>query len=324
MLIDYVQVVAGIIALYIGGEGIVRVAIQISQRIGISRLAIGLTVVALGTSLPELFVSINSVITGSPEIAIANIFGSNIINIGLILALSIIIRPMIIPQRVRSFDYPYMLIAFLTITALLIMWKTIRSQITISIITVDGIGMLSGLALFLFFTLRASKKSTKQSAPIAKQKNSHPVALIGVGILGIAALHFGSTFLINGATGIAQQFGVSERVIALTIVAHGTSLPEIFATLAAIRKKEGELIFGNLIGSNIINSLLIFGVIGVTTTLTIQNASAFIFDIIALFIVAIVIYLLMYAHRTKIIFNRLHGIVILLCYGGYFYCVLAR
>lgn len=249
-------IVVGLVLLTIGAEGFVRGSASLARRLGISPLVVGLTVVAFGTSSPELVVSLRAALDGRGAISIGNVVGSNIVNIGLILGLSALLFPLRVQARIIRFDVPIMLGA----TAVLLL-----------MILDDHLGRLEGLLLFagivayVVFTLRASKRESpvvrdeyEESVPTPRGPWVRDAAFT---VLGLGGLLIGARSMVNGAVQVAQTFGVPESIIGLTVVAVGTSLPELASSLLAAYRKEADIAVGNVIGSSIFN---ILGILGTT------------------------------------------------------------
>ena len=243
----------GFLLLVVGGEFIVRSSVALSLKFNISKFVIGMTVVSFATSLPELIVSVNAALNNSPSIAINNVIGSNIANIGLVLGLISILGKITVDNYFYKRDWPWMFFFSL------LMWFFISQDSVLQ--------KYEGLILFLiliFFTLTIIKKSNyldfKGSIDDELLKTSNFKIFIWL-IISSITLYFGSEFLVDGAVNLAKQISISEAVISVTIVAIGTSVPELAASLVAIAKKEEGISVGNLIGSNIYN---IGSVLGIT------------------------------------------------------------
>lgn len=245
----YVLFLLGLAALVAGGEFLVRGASAIARAFHLSPLLIGLTIVGFGTSAPELLVSVQAALAGQPGIAIGNVLGSNIGNTLLILGISALIAPLIIPGRKLWRDLGFMLGA----TAL-VWWMLLDGQIT----RIDGLILLAGLAVFLTTAFIAGSGHPPEAGHETFGPNWKPWVLTGA---GLALLVIGARFLVDSATTIARDFGISEAVIGLTIVAVGTSLPEMATSIIAAFRKHTEISVGNIIGSNIFN---LFGILGLT------------------------------------------------------------
>ncbi len=247
-------VLGGLLALYGGGELLVRAAAAIGLRAGLSTLVTGLTIVALGTSAPELAVSIDAALVGSPDIAIGNVVGSNFANIALVLAIAALLTPVAIESFVLRRDLPVMMFGFLAIAA------TLLPDGHISLI--EGLVFLGLLVLYVSWVIRVSRRQLADSA-----EENDPVEHESLGLLlltlvgGIILLSLGGHWMVEGAVHIADRLGVSEAVIGMTVVAVGTSLPEITASVISILRGHGAMAVGNVVGSNIWNT---FGVLGAT------------------------------------------------------------
>lgn len=245
----YVLFVAGLVALTLGGEFLVRGASGIARHFRLSPMVIGLTVVGFGTSAPEMLVSVQAALDGQPGIAIGNVLGSNVANILLILGISALIAPLLIPLSKVWRDLGFMLAATAIIWVMLLDGWIGR---------VNGLILLGGLAVFLAvaFTMGKAEDEGDDPAPLMAQ----PMAwLMTLG--GLVVMVVGARMLVTSATDIARTFGVSEAVIGLTIVAVGTSLPELATSVIAALRKHTEIAVGNIVGSNIFN---IFGILGTT------------------------------------------------------------
>ena len=243
----YLLFVVGLLGLFFGGEYLVRGASSIARRFGISPLVIGLTIVGFGTSAPEMLVSVNAALAGQPAIAIGNVLGSNIANILLILGVSAVIAPLIIPARRLARDLAFMLVATGMIWVMLLDGMVSR---------IEGGVLLAGLAVFLFMAF-SSGSVPQEDDPL--ETNVAKATLMTVG--GLVLLVIGAHFLVESASTIARTFGISEAVIGLTIVAVGTSLPELATSVIAAYRRQTEIAVGNIVGSNIFN---LFGILGVT------------------------------------------------------------
>jgi cation:H+ antiporter len=247
-MMTYLLFVLGLGALFIGGEGLVRGASAIARHFHLSPIVIGLTIVGFGTSAPEMLVSVQAAMAGQPAIAIGNVLGSNIANILLILGISAVIAPLVIPFSKLQRDIGFMLAASAAIWVMLLDGVVTRFE--------GGLLML-GLLVFLFIAFRSGKEEpTEASEDDMVQWKAWAYTLGGLIILVI-----GARLLVDSATIIAREFGISEAVIGLTIVAVGTSLPELATSVIAAIRKQTEIAVGNIVGSNIFN---IFGILGVT------------------------------------------------------------
>ena len=251
MIVDILLLVAGFVMLVKGADFFVEGASGMAARLHIPDLIIGLTVVAMGTSAPEAAVSIAAGFSGDAEITIGNIIGSNILNTFLILGLSAVIVPLRVERSTVRIELPFMLVCSILL-ALLGMDAVVGRW--------DGVGLWVAFLLYLgylFVNARKSPQETPQETPTAKPRKLVIEILMLVG--GLAVLVIGSKMAVAGASGLARSLGVSERVIGLTIVALGTSLPELFTSVTAARKGNADIAVGNIVGSNIFNILFVVG-----------------------------------------------------------------
>lgn len=245
----------GLLLLIAGAEALVRGATRLAARLGISPLVIGLTVVAYGTSAPELAVSVQASLSGSPDIALGNVVGSNIFNVLFILGLSALITPLIVARQLVRFDVPVMIAV-----SLLLYLFALGGRIT----PVEGGLLVAGIVAYTLFILRAGRtegnSASSPSAPVRWRLQDGLLLQLAMIATGLAALVVGAHWLVEGAVAIAQALGVSEAVIALTVVAAGTSLPEAATSVVAALRGERDIAVGNIVGSNIFNILMIVGV----------------------------------------------------------------
>ena len=240
----------GIVFLLVGGDLLVKSSAALASKLNVSPFLIGITVVSFGTSAPELLVSLNAALQGSTGIAIGNVIGSNIANIALVLGLTILIRPINVESKRYLFSWMIMLVSS-------VMFYGFSMDGIID--PIDGLFFISGLILFISLSIRYRHSSIDEEE-IEEGMNSKMIPLYF--ILGAAGLYFGSEFLVANSVIIAKYFGLSEFVIGITIVALGTSLPELVTSVIAILKGQSSISIGNLIGSNIFN---VFAVLGITT-----------------------------------------------------------
>ncbi len=244
----YLLFILGLAGLFFGGEFLVRGASAIARSFRLSPMVIGLTIVGFGTSAPEMLVSVQAALAGSPAIAIGNVVGSNIANILLILGISAVIAPLIIPVRKLWRDLGFMLLATAVIWVMLLDGNVTR---------LDGLLLILGLVVFLAVAFLTGKVESEEDTSGDMPQWKAWAYTLG----GLVVLVIGARLLVDGATEIARGFGVSEAVIGLTIVAVGTSLPELATSVVAAIRKQTEIAVGNIVGSNIFN---IFGILGTT------------------------------------------------------------
>lgn len=322
MLENILLLIAGLVVLIFGGELLVRGASSLALKIKISPLVVGLTIVAFGTSAPELFISVKSAMAGSPDIAIGNVVGSNICNLTLILGLTAIITPMPVGRNSIRIDWPVAMGGCL----LLYLWM---SDGLIELY--EGIIFISLLIIYTVFIIRKSRKETNDAIEAIDEKlgididpkinsdnTKRTVKDILLVIGGCVGLYFGSDWFVIGAIDLAGYLGVSERIIGLTVVAVGTSLPEMVTSVMASIKKQIDVALGNLIGSNIFN---IFSILGITSLIQNIEVSEMIISTDMIWLLAITFIILPMMISKKNI-QRFEGIILFLVYGVYTFSVL--
>ncbi|MFC3119615.1 calcium/sodium antiporter [Jhaorihella thermophila] len=310
MLLDLGYVAAGLVLLFIGGEGLVRGSVAIAERLGISKLLIGLVIVGFGTSTPELLVSVNAALDGAPEIALGNAVGSNIANVLLIVGVAVAILPIAGWERTAVREA---LVA--TLVALVLVGLVQGAYIE----RLEGAAMLTVLIGYLFASYwlerRSSETDTFQQE--AAEFEDIPIGNVWVSVAfvvaGIAALVFGADLLVGGAVNIARAFGVSEAVIGLSLVAVGTSLPELATAITAAIRRHSDVVLGNVIGSNIFNILAILGTTAVILPIEVSERFREFDTHVMLAASVLLLGLLAVAPRI----SRLWGIVMLGAYGAY-------
>ena len=294
----------GFLLLVVGGEFIVRSSVALSFRFNISKFVIGMTVVSFATSLPELIVSVNAAINDSPSIAINNVIGSNIANIGLVLALVAVLSNITVDRKFFKRDWPWMF--FLSVVLSLFLYTgNILDKL-------EGIILISILILFIIKVLKKSNANETYNDVDDKLSLASNFKIFIWLIISSFALYYGSEFLVDGAVNFAKQISISEAVISVTIIAIGTSIPELAASLVAIAKNEKGISVGNLIGSNIFN---IGSVLGITSLIkNIPVAQEIIQrDIFWMLLFAILIIILsILPEKNKI--SKYKGVIMLVCY----------
>ena len=307
MLVDILLVLAGILLLYLGGESLVRGAVALARTFGWSPLVIGLTVVSFGTSSPELASTLAASLGGAPEVAFGNVVGSNIANIGLILGLTALIWPLTTTARFLKREVPFMLIS----SALL--FPVVANGV---VSRLEGAILFALLVAFLVYLMRRERERRSVEADFEREfgeQKLSPVTSIVLVALGIGLLIGGAQSLVTGGVAIARVIGVSERVIGLTLVAFGTSLPELAASLVAGLKKEGDIVLGNVIGSNIFNVLCILGITPMVSPLVV-DASAVWLDLTAMLVLSLLLWPVLASHLKL---ERWEGFLLLAFYGLY-------
>jgi cation:H+ antiporter len=296
----------GLTILIIGGNLLLKAAVSISLRFGIPKLLIGMTVVSLATSAPELIVSIKSAVKGSPDLAISNVLGSNIANLGLVLGITILFSPINISKSVYKKEWPIMM--FSAIYFLIVILDGIISKIE------GGI-----LVCFLVITISALIK-LRDKSEVELENSSEDSFLKSLIVLffGGLFLYYGSEWFIDGAIMLADSFGISERIIGITVVSVGTSIPELVTSLVAVLNKEKSISLGNLLGSNIFNVFAVLGITSLVTPLSVLDKSIINYDIyVMLFFAAMILPLIFFP--KKLVLGRKEGVIILLFYTVYIY-----
>ncbi len=311
-IITLIQLVAGLVLLVLGADCLVNGASRIAVKVGISSLVVGLTIVAFGTSSPELAVNLESALTGKSDIAIGNVVGSNIFNVLFVLGICASISPMNIARQLLHFDVPIMIAA--SIFALVFAWDG-------NINRMEGVVFLSGGLAYTTFLLcnsyREGQNTSDEVEEIVNKSDSSNTwlkdSLLILGGLGMLVL--GSNWLIHSAVAIAKTIGVSELVIGLTIVAMGTSLPELASSIIASLKKEQDISVGNVVGSNIFNILVVLGATAIISPQGIKvSQAALSFDIPLMIAVAIACFPIFLTGRQ---IARWEGILFIIYYGAY-------
>ncbi|MFI2743137.1 calcium/sodium antiporter [Zhouia sp. PK063] len=261
---DLLYIVIGLVLLVLGGNWLLKAAVAISLKLHIPKIVIGMTVVSFATSAPELIVSIKSALEGYPDIALGNVVGSNIANLGLVLGVTVLLASIDVKKSFYTTDWPVMMVASVLLY-LFIAFDGVLSR-------TEGVILCVLLIAFLVYLLKFQKTAVHDEAPEDDEALPLPKLLFFL-LLGGVALWGGSELLIDGAVGTAKSFGVSDRVIAVTVVSVGTSIPELAASVIAVLKKEKAISLGNLIGSNIFNILAVLGITAIITPVKVVDAS---------------------------------------------------
>lgn len=305
--IDILKIVAGFILLLKGADFFVDGASAVAKKLGVPELVIGLTIVALGTSAPEAAVSISAALKGNNGISIGNVVGSNIMNILVILGLTAVIKTLTVKKSVIKIDMPVMIVA----TIAMILWGMLGGKLS----RFTGIVFLLSLLTYLIYLVWYSRHTdTDDEGETVKDIKGWlmPIFIIG----GVAAVILGSNIAVDGASSIAKAFGVSERVVGLTIVAFGTSLPELVTSVTAAVKGHTDIAIGNIVGSNIFNILFILGMTSIIIDLPYLSEGAnFVIDGFVALGATLLLYILVIPKKRL---SRAGGAVMLLGYAGYF------
>jgi len=309
-----ISLLLGLLLLFFGGELLVRGSVSLALKMRISTLVVGMTVVSFATSAPELFVSLRAVLNGSNDIAFGNVIGSNIANITLVLGVTALIFRVKISEQTATLNYPVLLLASLVFGGVMYCFKRIPQEV----------GFLF-IFLLLLFTWLLISKSRKENLKLAtlegellEASSDSLFKSLGFLLAGILVLKFGADYLVDGTIAIAKKFEISERVIAVTVVAIGTSIPELATSIVAALKKEHNLAVGNLIGSNIFNILAVLGVVASIKEITIIDSAILSFDYVWMIVITFIIGLFIYAFSKRQI-SRTEGVLLLLIYIAYLY-----
>ena len=317
---EYVWLILGFVLLIKGADWFVDGASALSKKFGIPSVVIGLTVVAFGTSLPEASVSISAALSQSSGISIGNVVGSNLFNLLVVAGASAIFCPIMVDKSIIKKDMPFSFI--ITLALLFLSFSVFPSAADDNIISrADGIILLLFMSIFMYYTVRSAL-----AAPAPEEENIKimPVwqQLLFI-VIGIAGICIGGNRVVEGAKEIASNFGMSDSLIGLTIVAIGTSLPELVTSVVAARKGESDIAIGNVIGSNIFNILFVLGVSSVITPIVISGADIInsMYDIIIVALVTLVVYIPIV--RTQKV-SRLSGSLMVIAYIIYTVYIIMR
>ena len=307
MILIIVGIVVGLFLLLKGADWLVDGSVSIALNLGVSKLIVGLSVVAFGTSVPELVASLVSVLNGHSSVSISNVVGSNIANIALCLALASLFLSINVKEQTIKVEMPFMILSTVVFTALLLRdnFYTLKWN--------DGIVFLSLMIIFIYYLVSNAKDVLEEefeSEIKGKHKTSVSVFLV---IIGIFAVSLGGELTIRNVVELAKIFNLSETLVGLTIVAIGTSLPELVVSVTSAIKGEGEILVGNIVGSNIFNILLILGISSLLGNLTV-DVSSYMIDLLTVNLVAFML-LLISIFKKKL--TRIDGILFLVIYAVY-------
>lgn len=302
MGMEIVKIIAGLVGLIVGGEWLLRAAVGTSNRFAIPKFIIGMTVVSFATSLPELIVSVRSALAGYPDLALGNVVGSNIANLGLVLGFVLLFTRIQVAKSFYLSDWPMMFIASI------LLWVFIQNG---TITALEGFALVTLLILMLFYLLRRKEHADFIADDLDTLLSWPKISLFIV--FGSAFLALGSDLLVNGAVNVASQLEVSERVIAITVVSVGTSVPELAASLVAVAKRENAISIGNLLGSNLFNILAVLGITSLIHPLTVVDNSLLDFDIYVMIGIAALLIPLVFSPKKMEIYWR-DGLILLVVY----------
>ena len=310
---EYLILIIGFILLIKGADIFVDGCISVAKMFGIPSMIIGLTIVAMGTSAPEAAVSISAALKGSNEIALGNVVGSNLFNLLMVLGICMIITKLPTQKETLKRDFPWNVIATVAIIAFIVFFDT-------KITRLEGVALLVLFVSYMGYLLYKTLKERNVSEEDEIADISLGKSLIFL-VIGLALVIVGGDLVVDSATSIARSWGVSDALIGLTIVAMGTSLPELVTSIIAARKGESDMAIGNVIGSNLFNLLFILGMTATIMPVAIDLASGILIDTIVLLAVTVMMYIFS-ATGNKL--QRVEGVVAVLCYGGYLAYIITR
>jgi cation:H+ antiporter len=311
-MLTYFLFLLGFVLLIKGADFLVDGASAIARRFNISDLVIGLTVVAFGTSTPELFVNIVASARGNTDIAIGNVLGSNISNVFLILGISAIIYPLSVSKGTVWKEIPFSLLAVITL-GLMANDQVIDGDGSSLLTRIDGLVLLAFFTIFLYYSFSIAKAIEGLDEHVPAKATSFVKSILLV-IAGLIGLTLGGKWIVDGAVTLAKSFGMSESLVGLTIVAVGTSLPELATSAMAAYKKNVDIAVGNVVGSNIFNIFFVLGISATIKPLPFQTKSNL--DIAVVTVSSLLLFLFMFTGKKRSL-DRWEGIVSLFLYGGY-------
>tara|TARA_B100000900_G_C20571958_1_gene713600 strand:+ start:1005 stop:1940 length:936 start_codon:yes stop_codon:yes gene_type:complete len=311
MIFEVIFLVLGLILLVVGSDLLLRSSVDLSLKYNVSKLVIGLTIVSFATSAPELLISVSSVLKDSSDIAISNVIGSNIANIGMVFSIALLFVTIKIKKENIKYDFPWLIIV-----SLLFIWFLQDSQID----RFEGVIFTSVLVLFIIFSFKVRANTNENLDDLSTSNMSLSKIFIFLALSSIL-LYSGSELFVESSIFFANYFGVSERVIGLTMVAMGTSLPELATTLVAIYKKELDISIGNIIGSNIFNILAVIGITSIIRTLSIKSSEILSFDIYVMFAFSAVLGVFFFFPRKYKMYS-IHGLFLLSAFVLYYFTLL--
>ncbi len=305
-MIDFLFLLLGFTILFISGRFLVVGGVELAKFFKIPTLVVGLTIVSLGTSAPELLVSLKAALSGHPDISIGNVVGSNISNIALVLGITAIIFPIPVVSKLIKFDWPIMML-----TSILLLVFAYSGILTLW----EGIILLTVIIYFNIQSVRTGRKNNGESQQV-KIAWYYATLIVVASSIGLI---FGAEWLVKGATGIARNLGVSERIISVSIIAFGTSVPELATSIVAALRKETDISIGNIIGSNIFNVAGILGVTAVTKAIPV-NPKLLSSDMIWMLGISLLLLFVMIGKRKTV--TRLNGAILISSYCLYIYFLL--
>ena len=306
---NFLLIISGFILLILGGNWLLKSAVSISLGLKIPKIIIGMTVVSFATSAPELIVSINSAVNGYPDLALGNVIGSNIANLALVLGITLLIAEMDVQKSFFTTNWPVMMVASI------LLFLFLHNDYLIS--DFEGLIFVLFLIFFLVYLFRFQNYDIIDDLP--EDVDLLPASKTFIFfLLGSVGLWGGSELLIYGATNLALDFGITERLVGITVVSIGTSIPELAASIIAVLKKEKAISIGNLIGSNIFNILAVIGITSIITPIPANDSTLYTNDIYCMLGVSLLLLILVFLPK-KMELDRKSGIILLLFYGFFLY-----
>ena len=311
-MMSFLFILAGLGLLVVGGNLLLKAAVSVSLRLSIPKIVVGMTVVSFATSLPELVVSVNAALAGSPSIALGNVVGSNAANLGLVLGVTLLFGSMQVKRSFYVTDWPVMMVASVLLWFFLVNDGVLQRP--------EGAILLLLLFGFLWYLLKVQQPAVDDELPeddelLSPLKN---IVYLGIGVVG---LWLGSEWLVNGAIDLAQTFGVSDRVIGITVVSIGTSIPELAASIIAMLRKEKAISLGNLVGSNIFNIMAVLAITGLIQPIKVDDPQFLSSDVLFMLgFAAALLPLVLLSKKREL--NYLQGVALLAGYLFFIYQVI--
>ena len=312
-MLNFAFVVCGLALLILGGEYLLKSSVSLSLKLNVSKLVIGMTVVSFATSAPELLVSVNAAVSGIPDLSLGNVVGSNIANLGLVLGVTLLLGTISIEPSFYKIDWPMLMIATITFYTFVVFDYELDAT--------EGLLMFLGLILFLIYLLSSANKEGVvdefAADDVVLNWNTTIIYLFigGIGLWG------GSELLVRGSKALAEDFGVSDRVIGITIVSVGTSIPELAASIMAMIKKEKAISIGNLIGSNIFNLFAVLGITAMITPIPVGDSNLIDSDAVYMLVISALLLLLVFI-PSKMKLGWRDGLILLSFYIYFIYQVI--
>lgn len=312
-MLNFAFVVCGLALLILGGEYLLKSSVSLSLKLNVSKLVIGMTVVSFATSAPELLVSVNAAVSGIPDLSLGNVVGSNIANLGLVLGVTLLLGTITIEPSFYKIDWPMLMIATITFYTFVVFDYELDAT--------EGLLMFLGLILFLIYLLSSGNKEGVvdefAADDVVLNWNTTMIYLFigGIGLWG------GSELLVRGSKALAEDFGVSDRVIGITVVSVGTSIPELAASIMAMIKKEKAISIGNLIGSNIFNLFAVLGITAMITPIPVGDSNLIDSDAVYMLVISALLLLLVFV-PSKMKLGWRDGLILLSFYIYFIYQVI--